>query len=160
MRTLLLLFSVLTLIACSDSTNQLKKTNTDTTTPKSRDLQLSYYKCDYLKSHYDTILSAVDEHNVHEVWGISKSDITQIPLINNNDLDSNDIIKSAEIYLKKRFQDIHLRLTDFKIEKITDLDSSNPKNKFIEVTFLYNEKGSYQIVPLLMDGRIVLSNKE
>jgi hypothetical protein len=160
MRKLFLSFLILSLTSCFENNSQQEKLAAHPKTSHSLPNQLSYYKCDYLQNKYDTVLSAGDEHEIGEVWGVNRNDINQLPIINNNDLDFNRIIKNAEAHLKKRFQDIDLSVTSLNIEKIDNSDSLNPKNSFIEVTFLYDKRGYVQKVPVLFDGRIVLSNKE
>ena len=160
MRLQLFLILFPTLISCNESNNHPEKIINNSTKSQKLIVQLSYYKCEYLRNQYDTILSAGNENEINEVWGVNKSDINKLPLINPNDLDTNTIITRAEMHLKKRISNIDLQFSSFTIERINEADSLNPRNKFIVVYFLYDKRGYYQVVPILLDGRIILSKNE
>lgn len=147
------------LLSC-DTNNKVSEGVKETATQVERPIQLSYYKCDYSKREYDTILSSGDEHTTTEVWGIDKRYIDSLPSINIHPVDTTAIIKSAAFHLRKRFPDIAILYSDCKLEHISEKDTSNPNNWFFDISFLYDKRGYYQKVPVLLDGRIVLSNNE
>lgn len=146
------------LLSCNANDKQLKTEKKETAVGSS--VRLSYYKCDYSKQEYDTILSSGDENTTTEVWGINKSDIATLSNINKQTLDTTAIVKVAALYLRKRFPDVAILSSDCNLERIDEQDTANPKNWFIVVNFLYDKRGYYQKVPVLVDGRIVLSNNE
>ncbi|MCU7549584.1 hypothetical protein OCK74_10690 [Chitinophagaceae bacterium LB-8] len=168
MRLLTALIFILVLLSCKESNhppnataaNSSAKNESLTTFKDEMPVELYYYKCDYSKNQFITILSSGTKDTTTEVWGIDKRDIEELPIIELKELDSGTIIKKAEAHLKKRFPGMSLQLSGFQVESITDNDTSNSRNKFVEVTFQYNKRGYYQIVPLLSDGRIILSNNE
>jgi len=151
---------ILSLLSCRDNNNKTKKIITDTKNYKADSIQLSYYKCDYLRNKYDTILYSGDKRTVTEVWGVDRKDISEFPIVNTIKLDSSLLIRKAELHLKKRFPTMELQFSSFNIKLIDELDSLNTKNKFAEISFLYDKRGYYQVVPVLLDSRIVLSNNE
>jgi hypothetical protein len=165
MRLLTVLLTLILVISCKQNNSQRKDLKTDAFYPgKSIEVdhstQLRYYKCDYAKNRYDTILSSGDGHQITEVWGIDKKDIASLPLFKMETLDTSVIIQNAARYIKTIFPDIDFLSTRYSLERINEKDSSNPRNWFIEVSFLYDKRGYYQEVPLLLDGRIILSSNQ
>ena len=137
----------------------MKKVAEQATTPRETAVQLSYYKCDYSK-RFDTILSSGDDYTIREIWGVNKSDISTFPSIKHLTVDTSVIIQTAATHLRKRFTDINILSSECKLERIDDEAIPNERNWFVDVTFLYDKRGYYQKVPVLLDGRIILSNKE
>ncbi|PHQ28552.1 MAG: hypothetical protein COA80_01750 [Leeuwenhoekiella sp.] len=119
-----------------------------------------YYKCDYKKGNYYTILSSGTQNEIDEVYGIDKNYYTELPEFDLNKIDVNKIIDNSKKHLKTRFNALDLKLTEIKYERINEKDLDNPKNWFILLTFVYNDKGHVQMVPVLPNNRIILSNKE
>jgi len=118
-----------------------------------------YYKADYTKD-IDTILSSDSEYGKreNEIWGINKLEIKKSNQLNINDFDYNKAISLARQYLKKRFNPIELLFQSIELEH---LNSGNPQQlNYIIITFSYDKKEYVQKVPMLLDGRIVLSNNE
>ncbi|MCB0537149.1 MAG: hypothetical protein KDE33_06430 [Bacteroidetes bacterium] len=122
--------------------------------------QLKYYSCDYAEKKFDTILSAGVEHQTNEVWGVNRKDIARLPILERESLDTDEILTRAAIHIKSRFPNIQLLDSSFTLERIDLSDTTDPKNWFVDVEFLYDKRGYYQKVPVLLDGRIVLSNNE
>jgi hypothetical protein len=166
MRLLTVLLTLILVISCKQNNTQRKELKPDGFTDPGNSIevddstQLRYYKCDYAKNRYDTILSSGDGHQITEVWGIDKKDIASLPLFKMETLDTNVIIQNAARYIKTIFPDIDFLSTRYSLERINEKDNSNPRNWFIEVSFLYDKRGYYQEVPLLLDGRIILSSNE
>jgi hypothetical protein len=121
--------------------------------------KLEFYKCDYLKKH-DTLLSSGSKDSITEIWGFNKLDINSLPQKNLNNTDLNQIIENAKQHLSNRFPGIILNFSDLKLKKIDIKDTSSLKNDFYIVSFIYDKRGYYQEVPVLPDGRIILSNNE
>jgi len=153
-------FSILILlISCNASDIHTKAVSKEAVTPVKTPVQLSYYKCDYSRQQFDTILSSGDKHTTTEIWGVNKSDISTFPSIKTLNIDTALITKMAAAHLRKRFTDISILSSECKLERINE-DTANQRNWFIDVTFLYDKRGYYQKVPALPDGRIILSNNE
>jgi hypothetical protein len=166
MRLLTVLLTLILVISCKQNKSERKESKADAVSHPRKSVgvddstQLQYYKCDYAKNRYDTILSSGDGHQITEVWGIDKKDIASLPLFKMETLDTSVIIQNAARYIKTIFPDIDFLSTRYSLERINEKDSSNPRNWFIEVSFLYNKRGYYQEVPLLLDGRIILSSNQ
>jgi hypothetical protein len=66
--------------------------------------------------------------------------------------------------VKDRFHLERAVFDSFEIHsiKIAKSGPDDEQNRFyfIVITFLYDERGYYQKIPLLTDGRIILSNNE
>ena len=123
-------------------------------------IQLNYYRCDYVKNNYDTLFYSGSEHKANEIWGVNKRDIATLPIFDSKTINMNMIISNATLHIKNRYPDIEILFTSYTLERINDRDSSDPKNWFIDVSFLYGKNGAYQKAPVLLDGRIILSNSE
>jgi hypothetical protein len=154
------LILLILLTSCKENSNVSKTTNAQLGTENKEPIKLTYYKCDYSKKRFDTLFSSGSERDIHEVWGVSPNDIITFPIINSSSVDSNAMVKSAGQHLKQRFTDMDLEISNFQIQWINHRDTSNPRNRFAEITFLYDKRGYYQKVPVLLDGRIILSNCE
>jgi hypothetical protein len=149
---LLLLFC----ISCQQSDKQINVSKDNLNSGKG----LTYYKCDYTKT-YDTILSSgSDTNKLNEIWGVDTNDINNISTTSLDSVNLNFIIDNAKQHLRKRFSDMSLTLSSLTLERIDDHDTTNPRNWFFTISFLYDKKGYYQDVPVLLDGRIILSNQE
>ncbi len=109
---------------------------------------------------YDTIFMAGSEDSITEIWGVIRSDINEFPNFDPRSIDTTYVLKSAMEHLKNRFSDINIFSSTFKLERINDQDTASQNNWFIDITFLYDERGYFQKVPILLDGRIILSNDE
>jgi len=81
-------------------------------------------------------------------------------VVNFNQIDIHKIIKNSTSYLRTRYSHVDLTLLKIKFERINEMDLSNNKNWIIQLTYQYDNRGYVQVVPILADGRIVLSNKE
>lgn len=119
-----------------------------------------YYKCSYSKQSIDTIVQAGDSCHITEIWAINKDDIISLPSIVEITIDTPLLIKKASIHLKKRFSPINVLASDLKIERINDENKFEEKNWFVKIAFLYDRQGYHQIIPMLLGGRIILSNNE
>lgn len=165
MRSAIFPFLVLILTSCKQKPTQQREAENPTKTHVGKlndeqTIQLKYYKCDYAKNKYDTILSSGNKHETTEVWGIDKSDIAKLPILNRKAIDRTVFIKIAAQHIKDRLPDINLLSSSFTLQRINEKDTSNPRNWFVDITFLYDEKGYYQEVPVLLNGKIILSNNE
>jgi len=129
-------------------------------TNTSLDTVIPYYKCDYNKNNYFTVLSSGDENVMNEFWGINKEYIKFLPEANFNQIDISKIIKNSTAHLNKRYPNIELNLIELKFERINDKDLLDNKNWIVLLTYQYNKLGYTQMIPMLIDGRIVLSNNE
>lgn len=151
---------LLALISCGES-DRFSQVGTITSSAKNEAFaSQSYYRCDYAKERFAAILRSGNKDTVYEVWGVDRSDISHFPLVDARSLDTGKLVRVAETHLKKKYPTLPLRLADFRVENIIDRDIRNPRNRFVEVTFLCGGKDNYQVVPLLADGRVILSNKE
>jgi hypothetical protein len=161
-----LLAIVLFIISCQESKTRQQIDNVYTVDSAKRVVEnqtprpLYFYKCDYAADQYITILSSGNDHQQDEIWGINRRDIAKLPMLDINSLDTSILAEHAAIHLKSRFPGIDLLSTNFTLERIDDQDTSNERNWYIDVTFLYDKRGYVQKVPVLLDGRIVLSNNE
>jgi PBP1b-binding outer membrane lipoprotein LpoB len=160
MRLSIFLAFLLLLTSCHGYERQSEEAKKTNFPEVEKPVQLSYYQCDYLKQQYDTILSAGDEYTITEIWGVNKTDIADLPRLGTQTLDTALLIESAAMHLKNRFPNINLLSSNYKFERINEQDTSNQKNWFINIMFLYDKRGYFQTVPLLLDGRIILSNTE
>lgn len=124
------------------------------------DDSLRYYQPKYQNNHYYTILSSGTENETHETWGVDKNDIEKLPFLNLKEIRFHEFEQNAKAHLEKRYEEIILTLVEIKLERITDQDLGNDRNWCIIVTFRHHENGYVQMVPLLIDGRIILSTNE
>ena len=155
MKNYLIVLLGILIISCQ---NKSVKT-TETKQKTSLEDSIIYYKADYTKD-IDTILSSGSEYGKreNEIWGINKLEIKKSPQLNINDFDHNKAISLAGQHLKKRFNPIELLFQSIELEH---LNSGNTQQlNYIIVTFSYDKKEYVQKVPMLLDGRIILSNNE
>ncbi len=116
-----------------------------------------YYKPDYHKE-IDTILTSGTKEKSNEFWGVNISEMAKLPTANNIKVDFNKAISFAEQHLKYRFDPIELQFKSIEYE----VANKNTSRQFdyIIVTFSYDKKEAFQLVPMLLDGRIISSNNE
>jgi hypothetical protein len=151
---------IVLLISCNEHRSQSEEVKKKTYPQKENRVRLSYYQCDYSKQQYDTILSAGNELAITEIWGVNKSDIAELPNFNLQILDTSVFLRCATIHLKNQFPNINILSSNYKLERINEQDTSSQQNWFVDIMFLYDKRGYFQKVPLLLDGRIILSNTE
>jgi hypothetical protein len=150
-------YILILLVGCNQNSKQVNSANEQSS---KNSTSLSYYKCDYSKKGFDTILSSGDDSNIDEVWGINKSDIKDIVTNNLACLDLPEFIYKATIHIKKRYPELNLNVSSVEVIRNENVGPNDPRSWFVQVSFQYDHKNSYQIVPLLLDGRIILSNTE
>lgn len=71
-----------------------------------------------------------------------------------------EFAQKAKVHLEERFEGISLTLVSIDLERITKEDLNNDRNWFVLVTYQHHENGFVQMVPMLVDGSIVLSSNE
>ena len=126
-----------------------------------------FYKCDYTKPYRIILGSGGSAESLTEEWGINEKDLRSLKSNGPGSLKDIDIptfIIKAGIYLEKRFQ-LDMAVFDsleIRSIKIAEDGPENEQNRFyfIVITFLYDERGYYQKLPLLTDGRVILSSNE
>ncbi len=126
-----------------------------------------FYKCDYNKPYRRILGSGSSADSLTEVWGIGEKDLRSLKSNGPESLNDMDIpayIRKAGTHIKNRFHLERAVFDSFEIQSIK-ISKDGPENKqnrfyFIVITFLYDERGYYQKIPLLTDGRIILSNNE
>lgn len=149
-----LLVVSLFLISCNTSDKKQVKSERTKETEK-----LEFYKCDY-SNKFDTLLSSGPKDVLSEVWGFNMKDTISFTKTDLESIDLSRIVENSNRHLSKRFPGVNLNFSDLTMEKINNKDTLSFKNCFFIVSFLYDEKGYYQNVPVLADGRIVLSENE
>lgn len=150
---LLILLPVL-IISCKNETSSLDKLNQKANPATT----IVYYQPDYA-NHIDTILSSGENvKKASEAWGINELEIKKLPEIKTTKIDYNKAISIAEQHLKNRLGPIDLEFQSIELE-VLNKNSTN-QFKFLIVTFSYDKKEYVQKVPMLLDGRVILSNNE
>ena len=125
---------------------------------------LNFYKCDYTDTtSYYKVLSSGSKTETTEVWGVDKNLLDSLPSLTEMNLDLEKVASNAKIYLENRYYYPNTN-KEYKLTEISFV-RANPKkedskNWIIIFKFLYDERGFYQYVPILLDGRIVLSSNE
>jgi hypothetical protein len=121
------------------------------------------YSCNYA-SEYVTVLSSGAE-----VYGIARSDAKTLPRMDVafkglSSLNYPKIILSAKTHLMERFHEDFLEFQSLTIQMVSldsPVEADAPKDVWcVFVDFLYDQRGWHLIVPLLLDGRVILSNME
>ena len=148
-----ILLSVL-IISCKNENSSLDKPNQKANPATA----IVYYQPDYAKPA-DTILSSGENgKKSSETWGLNKSEIKKLPEIKTTKIDYNKAISIAEQHLKNKFDPIKL---EFQSMELQFLNKNTPNQfSYLLVTFSYDKKEYVQIVPMLLDGRVILSNNE
>ena len=121
---------------------------------------LAYYQADYKNGNYFTILRSGTESDTTEVWGVDKDDINKLPKLDLAQVNYNNLVQNAKVHLEKRFQLTNLAMVEIKLARITELEIENNRNWFVVISFQYTEEAYMQLVPMLIDGRIILSKNE
>ncbi|WP_375562730.1 hypothetical protein ACE193_09410 [Bernardetia sp. OM2101] len=122
---------------------------------------LKFYKCDYSDTtSYYAVLSSGSKTETTEIWGIDKSLLDSLPSLSEMKLDLEEVTTNAKLYLENRYYSPNSSkeyiLTEISFERIIFKEEGN-KNWVIIAKFVYDERGFYQYVPILLDGRIILS---
>lgn len=154
MKSCLLILLPVLIISCKNENSSLQKSN-QKPNPKTT---IAYYQPDYA-NHIDTILNSGENgKKSSEAWGLNKSEIKKLPEIKTTKIDYNKVISIAKQHLNNRFDPIDLEFQSIELEVL----NKNTTNKFnyLVVTFSYDKKKYVQKVPLLLDGRVILSNNE
>lgn len=142
------------IISCKNETSSLDKPNQKANPATA----IVYYQPDYAKP-VDTILSSGENgKKLSETWGLNKSEIKKLPEIKTTKIDYNKAISIAEQHLKNKFDLIKLEFQSMELQFL----NKNTQNQFsyLLMTFSYDNKGYVQKVPMLLDGRVILSNNE
>lgn len=119
---------------------------------------IQYYKCDYeLEDGNIVVLSSGGYNEAStEYWAIN---VLEIEKKNNaRNIDVEVLISNAKKHLLKRFTPIDLIFSDISIQDIGALDGKS--QVFIGIVSFEYREDMFQKVPVLLDGTIVLSNKE
>lgn len=153
-KVLLISFSII-LFACNSKENNIKNTIS-----VEKESQLKYYKCNYSEAFDTLVMSGESNQNISEIWGVDKKDFKSLPKENLDQVNLNIIIDIAHKHLVKRFPNTILEFSSLTLEKIDEKDSKSLHNFFYNISFIYDKRGYYQCVPILLDKRIVLSNNE
>ncbi len=131
-----------------------------TTSFNANDDGMNYYKPKYNEDNYYTILSSGTVNKIHETWGVDKDDIDELPVLDLREIRFHEFVEKAKEHLEKKLENITLTLEEIKLDRITDKDLGNDRNWFVLITFRYNEGRYAQMVPMLIDGKIILSTNE
>lgn len=154
MKFWLIVLSAPFIISCKNSTRIIEQSKQEHNFKDA----IIYYKPDY-SNIIDTVLSSGEtDKEANEIWGINVPETKNLPAINYIKIDFNKAILIAEQYLKNRFNPIELQFKSIVFE----VANKNKPNQFefITVTFSYDQEKYIQMVPMLLDGKIILSNKE
>ncbi len=129
----------------------------------------STYQCDYMNECYIVILSSGPlEGPATDLYGIAVSDLmkfqhegkgTCLP----ESLPVTEFVNACRNHLEKTALFEKLEFESFEIKQLHADDYSNSEGipfYYILVTFRYDNKDCYQIVPMLADGRIILGINE
>ncbi len=125
---------------------------------------LKFYKCDYsdTTSYYE-ILSSGSKTETTEVWGIDKNLLDSLPSLSEMKLDLEQVAANAKLYLENRYyfpnSNKEYILTEISFTHII-FKVEGSKNWILIAKFMHDERGFYQYVPILLDGRIILSSNE
>jgi len=142
------------IISCKNETSSLEKPN-QKANPST---VIVYYQPDYAKP-VDTILSSGENgKKSSEAWGLNKSEIKKLPEIKTTKIDYNKAISIAKQHLKNGFDPIDLEFQSIELE-VLNKNTTNQFN-YLVVTFSYDKIEYVQKVPLLLDGRVILSSNE
>jgi len=121
---------------------------------------LEYYKCDYSKKDsLIVILSSGSENETNETWAIDPDDIVNFDTFQLDDIHLDKLVLKGKNHLSNRFDLIDLSLDHFTLQRI-EQNRFDSNNWVCLITFSYDGKAQFQMVPLLLDGSIVLSDKE
>lgn len=123
---------------------------------------LKFYNCDYSDTtSYQVVLSSGSTTETYEIWAVDKNLLDSLPSLSEMKLDLQEVTHNAKLYLESRYYSPNSNknyiLAEITFERITPKKDEN-KNWIIIAKFIYDERGFYQYVPILLDGRIILSN--
>lgn len=156
---ILYLVLLVCLVSCTHSPS---KNTTNEIIESSNINELRFYKCDYsIMDSLVIVLGSRSEFstNFDETWAISKTDLKHPSKSDLSKVNIENIIENGRRHLSESYKHTELQFSDLSIEKIKDslIDS---ENWIAIVSFKYDNKGYFQKVPVLLDGTIVLSDKE
>ena len=154
MKSVSLLLVSIFLISCNAFDDRDVNSNPTKETDK-----LEFYKCDY-SNKFDTLLSSGTKDVLSELWGFNMMDTISFTKTDLKNVNLSRIVDNANRHLSKRFSSGNLNFSDLTMEKINNKDTLSFKNCYFIVSFLYDKRGYYQKVPVLADGRIILSKNE
>lgn len=138
----------------------IQKTEIDNQEKKPTETKLAYYQNKYSEKESEIIILSVVENNNKEpieFWSVDINEIEHISTKNISQINIEKIIRNARIHVKKRFGIEQLKLSDIVFENIS---KSKKKNLIAFVSFIKNEQGHTENVPVLLNGTIILSNRE
>ena len=127
------------------------------------------YICNYSDNSFVTILSSGPlDGPLTDIYGIGISDLERFQREGNGtsipeSMPVAEYVNKALNYLNSFDLFETLEFDSFSIEVLSADDSCNPEHipfYFIYVSFRYDNKNQFQIVPMLIDGRIILSIHE
>jgi hypothetical protein len=125
---------------------------------------LKFYKCNYSDTaSYYKVLSSGSETETTETWAINKKLLDSLPALSEMKLNLEEVAANAKLYLENRYYSPHSNktyiLTEITFNRILYKEEES-KNWVIIAKFMHDKRGFYQYVPILLDGRIILSSNE
>ena len=120
---------------------------------------IDYYSCSCTDStSYYIILQSGPKDKTTSFWGIDKSDIMTFQELDISRIDFNEMIEKAKSSIRKKMPFLKtLTFTKLELKRISKKIENDSRNWIVMITFEKDNKGFFEMVPVLLDGRIVLS---
>lgn len=123
---------------------------------KNRDSKVMYYQPDYNSDSNHIILSSGNDLNqLNEYWKLDEKDFKP-PTIYPDVINWAALILNAKTHIQERFDLESIKLISIEIDK----EFKDNPIKYAVISFEKDSSGFIEKLPMLLDGRIVLSNKE
>jgi hypothetical protein len=114
------------------------------------------------------VLSSGDKNTITEAWYVSHAEIEALPfydpLSDPLPLDIQQVITSAYNHIKKRFPGSTYVLNEIRLERFAENINPYPERKAKDwvflVSFKYSDYGAVQMIPVFLNGLVVLSDNE
>ncbi len=155
MRILLILL-FFTLISCD--LNDAKTVNKE---QKGKiEEKIKYHKPDYKKKDSLSIFlsSGIDNENITEYWALTNSDIRNFEKINLTNINIELLIRNGKKHLLKELEPIKLKFSEISIQNVETIDKKN--EIFIGILSFEYRENMFQMIPILLDGTIILSSNQ
>ncbi|QXP59473.1 hypothetical protein [Olleya sp. HaHaR_3_96] len=155
MRILLILL-FFTLISCD-----LNDTKTVNKEQKGKiEGKIKYHKPDYKKKDSLSIFlsSGIDNENITEYWALTNSDIRNFEKINLTNINIELLIRNGKEHLLKELEPIKLKFSEISIQNVETTDKKN--EIFIGILSFEYRENMFQMIPILLDGTIILSSNQ